>query len=195
MGRVMRRIAKFETVSYSQFQNDIKDIVKDENEIRVIYNDLILPKRATINSAGYDFKSPISFNLEPNYTIKNNSCIKKNLIYSINNKKKKKNNSIYISNNKRTNHIRNHVKLYSSTCLPIMKTEENKTNNNKYNNKYPIYSNQIFNKTLIIKHSNSLDKNHNNVSLYKDKIISKNKNHDYNDKIMQKLKINGLNGI
>ena len=123
---------------------------------------------------------------KPNYTIKNNSCIKKNLIYSINNSETEKNNSIYISNNKRTNHIRNHVKLYSSTCLSIMKTEENKTNNNKYNNKYPIYSNQTSNKKLIIKHSNSLDKNYYNVSLYNVNINSKNKderikyrNHNY----------------
>ena len=112
-----------------------------------------------------------------NHAIKDISHIKRKLIYSINNSEiEKNNNSVYISNNKRTNHIRNQINLYSRTLISFMKTEENKRINNKYNNKYPIYSNQIFNKTLIIKHSNSLDKNHNNVSLYKDKIISKNKN-------------------
>ena len=71
----MKRIAKFENVSWTQFQKDYVDTFGegktiDMNEIREIYNNIELPVRATSGSAGYDFKSPIDFKLKPGSTIK-----------------------------------------------------------------------------------------------------------------------------
>jgi len=68
----MERIAKFEKVSYNQFLKDFKDTFNNysDEEIKVIYENIKLPKRATIGSAGYDVFSPIDFSLKPNETIK-----------------------------------------------------------------------------------------------------------------------------
>ena len=71
----MHRIAKFEKVSWKRFLADYLDTfgentTVDINEVKRIYDDIELPKRATTGSAGYDFKSPISFHLKPNETIK-----------------------------------------------------------------------------------------------------------------------------
>ena len=71
----MKGIAKFEKVSWTQFQKDYvdtfgEDKTIDMNEIREIYNNIELPVRATSGSAGYDFKSPINFKLKPGSTIK-----------------------------------------------------------------------------------------------------------------------------
>ena len=74
----MRNVAKFEKVTYAQFFNSFIDTFqithsddkKIKSEIENIYKDLILPKRATTGSAGYDFKSPVAFTLKPKDTIK-----------------------------------------------------------------------------------------------------------------------------
>lgn len=74
----MRNVAKFEKVTYTQFFNSFIDTFqithsddeKIKSEIENIYKDLILPKRATTGSAGYDFKSPVTFTLKPKETIK-----------------------------------------------------------------------------------------------------------------------------
>ncbi len=68
----MDRIAQFEKVSFEQFLKDWKDCFKEENEdkIREIYEQIKLPKRATQYSAGYDFFSPMDFELKPNEEIK-----------------------------------------------------------------------------------------------------------------------------
>lgn len=68
----MERIAKFEKVSYEQFYKDFKDTfpLYSDNEIKDIYDNIKLPKRATIGSAGYDFFSPIDITLKENETIK-----------------------------------------------------------------------------------------------------------------------------
>lgn len=68
----MKKIAKFEKVSYEQFNKDFKDSFPqyDETSIKTIYESLSLPKRATKGSAGYDFYSPIDFILKPGETIK-----------------------------------------------------------------------------------------------------------------------------
>lgn len=42
----------------------------DDYDTRNIYDDIELPTRATSGSAGYDFKTPIGFILEPGRTIK-----------------------------------------------------------------------------------------------------------------------------
>ena len=69
----MKQIAKFNKVSYEQFKNDWVDTFEDwyiEKEIKNIYDKIKLPKRATKGSAGYDFYTPIEFQLQPGETIK-----------------------------------------------------------------------------------------------------------------------------
>ncbi len=62
---MMKRIAKFEKVSLSQFKNDWEYGNAEE-----VYESIKLPKRATVGSAGYDFFAPIDITLLPNQTIK-----------------------------------------------------------------------------------------------------------------------------
>ncbi|WP_294578636.1 dUTP diphosphatase [uncultured Thomasclavelia sp.] len=68
----MQVVAKFEKVSKEQFINDFQDCFLDYTleKINEIYDNLKLPKRATVGSAGYDFYTPIDFTLKPNQTIK-----------------------------------------------------------------------------------------------------------------------------
>lgn len=67
----MQQIAKFKKVSLEQYIKDIKDKFNfTEEEIKEYYNNLLLPKRATTGSAGYDFKLPFSISLKPNETKK-----------------------------------------------------------------------------------------------------------------------------
>ena len=49
---------KFEKISYEQFKKDI-------GEDKELYNSYNLPKRSTINSAGYDFESLFDFIIKP----------------------------------------------------------------------------------------------------------------------------------
>lgn len=68
----MRRIAKFMKVSKEQFAEGWQDTfgeISDE-ELECIYESVKLPKRATSGSAGYDFFSPLTFELKPQETIK-----------------------------------------------------------------------------------------------------------------------------
>lgn len=64
----MKRVAKFEKVSLEQFKTGFENV--DELDIINYYNDLKLPKRATVGSAGYDFYAPFDINLNPGQTIK-----------------------------------------------------------------------------------------------------------------------------
>lgn len=68
----MKRIAKFEKVSFGQFADGWKDAFgpTEEDEIRKIYNQIRLPRRATAGSAGYDFFAPVSLTLAPGETVK-----------------------------------------------------------------------------------------------------------------------------
>lgn len=67
----MQKIAKFEKVSLEQFVKDWSSEINMPGErIEQIYNELVLPKRATVGSAGYDFFAPIEFRLRPHETIK-----------------------------------------------------------------------------------------------------------------------------
>lgn len=64
----MKKIAQFEKVSWKQFQKDYADTFGEGHtinmdEVKEIYNSIQLPIRATSGSAGYDFKSPITFTL------------------------------------------------------------------------------------------------------------------------------------
>ena len=58
-------IGKFQKVSLEQFIKDV-DVVNVEE----IYNEIPLPKRATKESAGYDFVCPIDIEIKPNEMIK-----------------------------------------------------------------------------------------------------------------------------
>ena len=69
---------RFEIVSFEQFKNDWLNAFKglwdedneyDINDIKYIYNCLTTPSRSTKHSAGYDFKSPINFKLQPGESI------------------------------------------------------------------------------------------------------------------------------
>lgn len=68
----MQRIAQFFKVSYEEFAKGIKDCFEtiSEDEIKELYEDIKLPKRATKGSAGYDFHTPFTFSLKPGETIK-----------------------------------------------------------------------------------------------------------------------------
>lgn len=68
----MQRIAKFEKVSFSQFEKDWRDgnPQTSEEELRQIYEEIRLPRRATSGSAGYDFFAPQSFTLNPGESTK-----------------------------------------------------------------------------------------------------------------------------
>ena len=70
-----KRVAKFEKVSYEQFETVWKDsftkpTMNTDKAIKDAYYPIELPQRATKGSAGYDFYSPLSFVLEPGETIK-----------------------------------------------------------------------------------------------------------------------------
>lgn len=67
----MKKIAKFEKVSLNQYTNDmIKNFNFEEEQLKKYYENILLPKRATVGSAGYDFKLPFSITLKPNETKK-----------------------------------------------------------------------------------------------------------------------------
>ena len=71
----LKKIAKFEKVSFEQFKKDFINTfhqydTEDEKAVKCIYDKILIPKRATKGSAGYDFYSPISFSLKPGETIK-----------------------------------------------------------------------------------------------------------------------------
>lgn len=68
----MKRIAKFHKVSFEQFKEGWLGEFKNTNEteLKEIYDSLVLPKRATKGSAGYDFYAPLTITLKPGETIK-----------------------------------------------------------------------------------------------------------------------------
>lgn len=76
----MERVGRFEKVSYEQFYQAMKDeyfhpeLVMNEAAFQTLvtdeYNEISLPKRATIGSAGYDFHIPFDLTLRPGRTAK-----------------------------------------------------------------------------------------------------------------------------
>lgn len=68
----MKRIAKFHKVSFSQFKEGWEDAFGsvDAKQLQKIYDDILLPRRATSGSAGYDFFTPLDVVLKPAETIK-----------------------------------------------------------------------------------------------------------------------------
>lgn len=69
-------VARFFKVDLERYSIDYKETFQSDNEkiinynIENIYNDIKLPKRATMFSAGYDIFSPIDFVLKKGETIK-----------------------------------------------------------------------------------------------------------------------------
>lgn len=65
----MQRIAKFEKVSFHQFKKDWLDCYPKfqgvEEDIKTIYSQIRLPKRATTDSAGCDFFAPSDLTIYP----------------------------------------------------------------------------------------------------------------------------------
>lgn len=64
----MQRIAKFEKVSFQQFKKDWLNCYPEcnnEDDIRKIYDQIKLPKRATTDSAGCDFFAPSNLTIYP----------------------------------------------------------------------------------------------------------------------------------
>lgn len=67
----MQKIAKFEKVSFEEFEKGFQDCFPDcPLKCEEVYENLKLPKRATKGSAGYDFFAPIPFSLKPGETVK-----------------------------------------------------------------------------------------------------------------------------
>jgi len=64
---------KFEKVPFEQFYNDLKRCFPDtefnSEEVKVVYDSIELPKRSTVGSAGYDFHTPIGFELSGSASI------------------------------------------------------------------------------------------------------------------------------
>lgn len=61
-------IAEFSKISRGQWQNDAElwhRLGYTDDEIDQMYDQIELPRRATAGSAGYDFKAPCGFTLEP----------------------------------------------------------------------------------------------------------------------------------
>lgn len=56
------KIAKFEKISETQFKNDLKALMNSEKDN---YSNIVIPKRATSASAGYDFYSPVDVTVNP----------------------------------------------------------------------------------------------------------------------------------
>lgn len=85
----MDGIAQFEKVSLDQFTDDWTDAFGVDfmklnsgnamEEIERIYDNIQIPQRATKYSAGYDFFSPLTFELKPGETIKIPTGIRANM--------------------------------------------------------------------------------------------------------------------
>ena len=72
---IEEKFKKFAEIGFSAIQFHDDDAVPNindytEEEIKEIYDQIKLPKRATRGSAGYDFFSPVDFELKPGETIK-----------------------------------------------------------------------------------------------------------------------------
>jgi dUTP pyrophosphatase len=66
------RISEFYKVDFEIFAQGYKECVGEieEASLKQIYDSIILPKRATIGSAGYDFILPYSITVSPGQTVR-----------------------------------------------------------------------------------------------------------------------------
>lgn len=72
MEKTMKRIAKFNKVSKEQFLDDWRNVFgmeEKEEEILSAYSSIMLPRRATAGSAGYDFFLPCPVCLDPGESV------------------------------------------------------------------------------------------------------------------------------
>ena len=60
----MQKIAKFEKVSFEQFEKDWLKNFPDTADVKAVYDSIKLPQRATTGSAGYDFYAPADVTFE-----------------------------------------------------------------------------------------------------------------------------------
>lgn len=69
----MNRIAVFEKVSYAEFQKTVREVFDGpdltETELAAIWERIRIPERATSGSAGYDFFTPFSVELNPGQSV------------------------------------------------------------------------------------------------------------------------------
>lgn len=65
----MENITKFEKISYNQFEKDYKNLFNNNIDLKLMYENIKLPYRATKGSAGYDFYLPFSISLNSGNTI------------------------------------------------------------------------------------------------------------------------------
>lgn len=67
----MRRIAQFEKVSLKEFEKLYCEcFAKNRADAEAVYGKIVLPKRATSGSAGYDFYSTCDVILQPGESVK-----------------------------------------------------------------------------------------------------------------------------
>ena len=66
----MKRIAKFEKVSFNQFLDAWTDAFGTDKDAAAVYDSIKLPRRATTGSAGYDFYAVNDICLKPGETAK-----------------------------------------------------------------------------------------------------------------------------
>ena len=69
MGDIMRRIGKFQKVSFGRFQEDWENQFGRGEHLEEIYQGIRLPLRATALSAGYDFYTPVQISLKPGESV------------------------------------------------------------------------------------------------------------------------------
>ncbi len=66
----MKKVAKFEKISFDNFYTAFKGDFPECTDIQAVYDNIKLPKRATTGSAGYDFFAPCDITLGPGETVK-----------------------------------------------------------------------------------------------------------------------------
>ena len=66
----MRAVAKFEKVSFEQFKSGMDGLGFSDDEIKEMYENIKMPKRATTGSAGYDICTPFAITVKPGESIK-----------------------------------------------------------------------------------------------------------------------------
>lgn len=71
------QVGRFEKVSFEQFREAMKseygsiyEWANSDDYLKMVYDNIKLPSRATAGSAGYDFKAPFEFTLNSGSTLK-----------------------------------------------------------------------------------------------------------------------------